>query len=130
MHCELCDTYYVHDISFEQLFWKPTICPECREKITIKHHFQVIPVSGGVIEYHTLHEDNAFIRTSELYLDYQYTRLFRKIEQERQKDVIILFLNHKEYAMMHQWLPFVNMGKKVIFFGQYAFDMISFREYL
>ncbi len=130
MHCKLCDAYYVHDIGFDQLFSKPRICSECLGKITVDHQLQVIPVSGGVIEYHTLHEDDAFIRTSELYLDFQYAVLFRQLEKERQKDVIVLFLNHKEYAMMHQWLPFVNMCRKIIFFGQYAFDMTSFGEYL
>lgn len=130
MHCKLCDTYYVHDIGFDRLFSKPAICPDCLAKIAVNHHVQVIPVSAGVIEYHTLHEDTAFIRVTELHLDFQYATLFRQLEKEKNKDIIVLFLNHKEYGMMADWLPFVNMGRKIIFFGQYAFDMTSFGEYL
>jgi hypothetical protein len=125
MRCDLCGRFHVHDISFNELFEKPALCPTCEKKIAVEKHMQVIPVSGGTIEYHTLHENNAFIRSNELYLDHQYAHLFRMALNRKNEDAVILFLNLREYETMGRWLPYANMDSVMMLFGQYPLDLVS-----
>lgn len=125
MRCELCGRFHVHEISFDELFAKPGLCPSCEKKIAVEKQMQLIPISGGTIEYHTLHQNNAFIRSNELYLDDQYAHLFRMVLERSDEDMVVLFLNLREYETMGTWFPYANMDPVMMLFGQYPFDLVS-----
>jgi hypothetical protein len=122
MICRICQQEFVIELTFFTLFKRHFICPECLDICQKEPCLDVIPITGGVIEYRSMFSvlTGNFDTMERLYPFYSKPLEIAMSRQE--EDTLILFVDQIEYLCCRDWIWLVEGYRVVRFISFIWFD--------
>jgi hypothetical protein len=119
MKCRLCNRFFNLEDSFSFLFRFPEICPDCTENFKPNLKTEVIPINGGVINYHYLYEKNlSFLQKT--FLERHNKIFFKMMQKAENSDETVILIDEGLLHDLKNWAQLIfSLGDVTIYSLQY-----------
>lgn len=129
MICKLCHTNYAENISFKTLFRQDFFCPSCRKKYLPHDSLEIIPVTNGWIEYHSLMDFTEVNPQMKKYL-FRFMKPFFIEWMKCGFDRLILIIDDDEFNRFELWFPLIRVFSPLYFYSITYYDWSVYPDYL
>ena len=125
MKCALCDSYFIAENSFKNLFHFPEICDNCSVLYEPRLRLEVIPTEGGEIQYLYLYEDIIMNPKQKHYLNRHLAILWDWILTDHDHHTIV-FIDKDFQSQIPTNITYIKSFQRLIFLSLIRFDFERF----
>lgn len=125
MKCKICDTYFVLETKFDNLFVFEDTCEKCSLLSETAPKMEVIPVEQGVIKYLYLYDGLTVNYKQKEYLSANFKTLFVELLDNLNNETVLL-IDDFVYKELSQELIYIIGFKQIIFVSLFRYEFEYF----